>query len=71
MAPLIKKVPKDYVGRVITTPYDEYLNKHAAKIILKHVAIAFLPILSLLALGWSFAWMRRGFIKDSPVSTKL
>ena len=61
LIPLVEKSPKDYVNKVISTPYEKYLEKHASAEIVKYIKITLLPVFCLLALGWSFVWVRRGF----------
>ncbi len=61
LIPLVEKTPKDYVNKVISTPYEKYLEKHASVEIWKYIKITLLPVFTLLALGWSFVWVRRGF----------
>jgi len=61
LIPLVEKTPKDYVNKVISTPYEKYLKKHASTEIWKYIKIALSPVFALLALGWSFVWVRRGF----------
>lgn len=67
LIPLVEKNPKDYVGKTNAAPYDKYIEKHAGTEIVKYVKLALLPILGLLALGWSFVWVRRGFKAKSNV----
>ena len=67
LIPLVEKSPKDYVNKVISTPYEKYLEKHASVEIWKHIKITLLPVFSLLVLGWAFVWVRRGFRGDANV----
>ena len=59
--PLFENVPKDYVNKVVSTPYEKYVEKHASVEIWKYVKIMLLPVIGLLALGCSFVWVRLGF----------
>lgn len=59
--PLIEKTPTAYVNKVISTPYEKYLEKHASIEIWKYIRVALFPVVGLLAIGWSFVWVRRGF----------
>lgn len=61
LTPLIERNPKNYVGKTDATPYEKYLEKHVGTEIVKHIKLALLPIFGLLALGWSFVWVKRGF----------
>jgi len=61
LIPLVEKAPKDYVNKVISTPYEKYLEKHASVEISKYVRLILVPVFGLLILGWSFVWVRRGF----------
>jgi hypothetical protein len=65
LIPLVEKTPKDYVNKVISTPYEKYLEKHISVEIWKYIKITLLPVFGLLALGWSFVWVRRGFRGDA------
>jgi len=65
LTPLVEKDPKTYVGKTDATPYEKYVEKHAGSEIMKHIELALLPIIGLLALGWSFVWVRRGFSQKS------
>jgi hypothetical protein len=61
LIPLVEKTPKDYVNKAIATPYEKYIEKHASVEMWRYIKIALLPVLGLLALGWSLVWVRRGF----------
>lgn len=61
LIPLVEKTPTDYVNKVISTPYEKYLEKHASVEIWKYIGLILVPVLGLLILGWSFVWVRRGF----------
>lgn len=62
LIPLVEKAPQDYVNKIITTPYDEYLEKHESAEIWKCVKLALFPVFGFLAFGWSVAWVWRGFM---------
>jgi hypothetical protein len=61
LTPLIEKNPQNYITKTDATPYEQYIEKHATKEILKYIKLALLPMFGLLALGWSVVWVRRGF----------
>ena len=61
LIPLVEKTPKDYVNKIISTPYEKYLEKYGSVEILKYFKITLFPVIGLLALGWAFVWVRRGF----------
>jgi hypothetical protein len=61
LVPLIKAEPGKYRGKVVTTPYDMYVEKNLRARCIYYAKIAFGPILSLLALGVAAAWVKRGF----------
>jgi hypothetical protein len=61
LIPLVEKTPKDYVNKVISTPYEKYLEKHASVEIWKCITLTLLPVFGLLIIGWSFVWVWRGF----------
>jgi hypothetical protein len=61
LIPLVAKAPAKYVGKTITAPYDNHIRKELPSLVTKHLLIAFLPIVILFLLGWSFAWVKRGF----------
>lgn len=65
LVPLIEKDPQAYLGRVVTTPYDSHIEKHLSPKIIQYAKIALLPIFGLLALGWAFVWVRRGFARKA------
>lgn len=69
LIPLVEKSPQDYVNKVVSAPYEKYLEKHASTESAKYIKIALFPIFSLLALGWSFVWVRRGFRRDTLESS--
>ena len=64
LVPLIKKDPQTYLGKVVTTPYDSRVEKELSSTIVQYAKVAFLPVVGILALGWAFAWVRRGFIRE-------
>lgn len=61
LIPLVEKVPKDYVNKVISTPYEKYLEKHGSVELWQYIRLLLLPVFGFLILGWSFVWVRRGF----------
>lgn len=61
LIPFIEKSPRNFADKVITAPYEEHIEKYAEKIIARYAMIALLPIVCLLAIGWSLVWVRRGF----------
>ena len=61
LIPQLEKNPQGFSGQIITTPYDRYLRDHLASKRTKYLKLAFLPVLGLFGLGWSAAWVRRGF----------
>lgn len=61
LTPLIDKHPANYVGKTDAKPFEDYISKHAASEILKHIQLAFIPVFGLLALGWAVVWVRHGF----------
>jgi hypothetical protein len=63
LVPQLDKDPQGYSGQTITTPYDRYLRIHLAPKRSKYVKLAFLPVLGLFGLGWSAAWVWRGFFQ--------
>lgn len=67
LIPLIEKSPQNFADKVITAPYEEHIAKYTGKTIARYARIALLPIVCLLAIGWSFVWVRRGFSGKSNV----
>lgn len=61
LLPEIQRNPAQYVGKLITKPYDDYVKQHQRETIGNAVKLLLLPPLILLTLGWSIAWVRRGF----------
>ncbi len=61
LTPLIENDPAKYVGKTDATPFENYIGKHSASEIRKHIQLALVPIFGLLALGWAVVWIRRGF----------
>jgi hypothetical protein len=61
LTPLIERNPKNYIGKTDATPYKKYREKHFRTEIVNYIKLALLPIFGLLALGWSFIWVKRGF----------
>jgi len=61
LVPQLAKAHKLYNGQTLTVPYDDYLRLHVRPTRTKYLKLAILPILGLFALGWSVAWVRRGF----------
>ncbi len=60
----LEKSPKAYVGKVIREPYDKYVDANQGPKLLAYTKGGLLPVLALLALGWSFAWVKRGFQRN-------
>jgi hypothetical protein len=58
---LIKKNPKNYIGKTDTTPYEQYIEKHLRKEVSEHLQFGLLPMFGLFFIGWLFAWVKRGF----------
>jgi len=65
LIPLVEKAPKDYVNKVISTPYEKYLEKHASVEIWQYIRLLLVPVFGLLILGWSFVWVLRGFRENA------
>lgn len=61
LTPLIDRDPQKYIGMTDGSPFDEYVTEHLPKKIRSHMVAILAPILGLLALGWSVAWIKRGF----------
>jgi hypothetical protein len=66
IVPLIEKEPRTYLGKVVTDPYDSHVQKRLTVTIAQYVKIALFPIFGLLAVGWAFAWVKRGFTTSPP-----
>ncbi len=56
-----KITPAIIAGKLIPNPYDAYVQDKARPAILRFVILTLGPPLGLLLLGWSIAWIRRGF----------
>ncbi len=65
LVPVFEKEPQTYLGRVVTTPYEAHVEKHVLVKSLRYTKIALLPIVGLLALGWSLVWVKRGFARKT------
>lgn len=63
--PKIEADPSKYVGAEITEPYDSYVEKHGLRKVREMAALILLPPIFLLLLGWSIAWIRRGFAQGA------
>lgn len=48
-------------GKLITWPYDNYIKEHAIPQLKTAVVVLFAPIIGVLLLGLSVAWVRKGF----------
>lgn len=59
--PLLVDNPQNYVGKIDDSPYKEYIEENVTKAIVEYIKLALIPILGLLVLGWSIAWIIRGF----------
>jgi hypothetical protein len=57
----LEKSPKLYNGKVVSKPYDDYLILKQGPTIFRFIERALIPILGLLVIGLSLAWVRRGF----------
>lgn len=68
--PAIERQPDKYLGKEITEPYDQYIDKHGLNAIGSYIVLIFLPPLGLFVGGWSVAWVRRGFAEKHPQSGK-
>jgi hypothetical protein len=53
--------PQNYVGKTDDSPYKKYIEEYEEKDSILYLKIALLPILGLYVLGWSYAWVRKGF----------
>jgi hypothetical protein len=60
---LIEKTPDLYVGKTITTPYDNLVKADLSPKAVQYLKVALLPVGAVYLLGWAFVWVRRGFIK--------
>ena len=61
LLPKVEKNPSAYVGKTTTTNYDTTVDKELTPKVMHYSLQAILPIFGVLALGWAFAWIRRGF----------
>jgi hypothetical protein len=62
---VFEKEPQNYLGKVVPTPYEAHIAEYRLVKSLCYTKIALLPIFGLLALGWSFAWVKRGFARKT------
>lgn len=61
IGPMIEKEPARYRDTPYDQPYHTYVEKHLYEKIWDTVRMALIPPVALLFLGWSVAWVRRGF----------
>lgn len=59
--PVLEANPPRYAGQTVTTPYDDYLREHSVWAVARWSAVLLGVPLAVLLLGWSIAWIRRGF----------
>ena len=59
--PLIDKEPAVYQGKVIDEPYNNYVSEHLPDLVIEYSFTALVPVMLVLLLGISIAWVRRGF----------
>ncbi len=57
--PRLEAAPADYVGKVITTPYETYLTTHVVKLVGVYLIAAIVPIVGVAAFGRVLARRRK------------
>ncbi|RLM49713.1 hypothetical protein DVK02_17680, partial [Halobellus sp. Atlit-31R] len=60
-----------YDGKTFEKPYHEFVAANRSKRITHALALAVAPPLALLALGWAFVWVRRGFQQPTSRSADI
>jgi hypothetical protein len=65
LIPLVAKDPSAYVGKITTSRYDALVKKELLPRVTQYLKEAFLPVVSILLLGWAFVWVKRGFVRPS------
>jgi len=61
LIPKVEKNPSAYVGKITTTNYDTTVEKELIPKVTHYFLQAIFPVVGVLALGWAFVWVRRGF----------
>jgi len=61
LVPKVEKNPSAYVGKITTTNYDTTVEKELIPKVTHYFLQAIFPVVGVLALGWAFVWVRRGF----------
>lgn len=63
LIPFFEANAAQYNGKTYDKPYHDFAAANRSKRISHALSLAVAPPLVLLALGWAFAWVRRGFLQ--------